>query len=430
MLTFRRLLTQNANYRRMWMGQVVSEIGDHFNNIAVFSLALETTKSPVVVSGIMISRAIPAILAGPLAGVVLDRLNRKRVMIASDLMRAVWALGFLFCHGRQDTALLYLFSGLLMAASPFFTSGRSSILPTITTPEELHTANALTQTTQWATLTAGTLLAGGIVTQYGYSRAFLFNALSFLVSAFAVSRLQLEEGEFKARRSFTEADVMRPWHEYLEGLRYMRSVPLVFGISLLGVGWATGGGAAQILFSVFGELVFHRGPAGIGAIWGFAGIGLLIGGMLAHSMAKHLTFDGYKKTILLCYLLHGTFYVVFSRMTAFSYALLAILLSRLVIAISSVLNFSRLLHTVPDQFRGRVFATVETMIWSTMMVSLMLAGVGSQYYSPRTIGTIAGVLSSSTALFWAWAHFTGRLPEPSEQGVEDEELEIHGEAVV
>ena len=430
MLTFRQLLKQNRNYRVIWMGQVVSEIGDHFNNIAVFSLALESTRSPMIISAIMVSRAVPAILAGPLAGVLLDRLDRKRVMISSDVIRAVMALGFLLFHGRQDAWLLYVFSGLLMLASPFFTSGRSSILPTIATAEELHTANALTQTTQWATLTVGTLLAGGIVTSFGYSKAFLFNAASFVVSAIAVSMLRLEKGSFKAKRALTEADVVRPWHEYIEGLRYMRSVPLVFGISLIGVGWATGGGAAQILFSVFGELVFNRGPAGIGMIWGAAGIGLLMGGAIAHRAAKNMSFEVYKKTILVCFLLHGAFYVVFSQMRVFWWALLAILLSRLVIAISSVLNFSRLLHTVPDQYRGRVFATVETMIWSTMMISMMLAGIGSQYYSPRTIGSIAGVLSSTTGIFWAWAHFTGKLPEPVQQGVEEDEVEIHGEAVV
>jgi len=429
MLSFRRLIAQNRNYRRIWMGQVVSEIGDHFNNIAVFSLALETTRSGLVVSWIMISRALPAVLAGPIAGVVLDRFDRKRAMILSDLARGVLALGFLLYHGPRDAWLLYLFSGLTMFASPFFTSGRSSILPTITTAEELHTANALTQTTQWATLTAGTLLAGGIIAQFGYSRAFLFNAASFLVSAWAVWGLRLEQGEFKARRSLTEADVVRPWHEYTEGLRYMRSEPLVMGLALAGMGWATGGGAAQILFSVFGELVFRRGAAGIGTIWGFAGIGLLIGGTLAHWLAKRIDFEGYKKTILVCFLLHGVFYVLFSQMQVFAWALAAILLSRLAIAVCSVLNMSRLLQTVPDQFRGRVFATVETMVWSTMMVSMMLAGIGSQYYSPRVIGAVAGVLSGSTGVFWAWAHFTGRLRAPEEAGVEADEVEIHGEPV-
>ncbi len=428
-MTFGQLLRQNPNYRRIWMGQVVSEIGDHFNNIAVFSLAIETTRSGLVVAWVMIARAIPAILAGPLAGVMLDRRNRKHLMIASDLVRGALALGFLLYHGPGDAWLLYLFSGLTMFASPFFTSGRSSILPTITTPEELHTANALTQTTQWATLTVGTLLAGGMVSQFGYGPAFVFNSFSFLVSAWAISGLYAQTGGFQAKHALTETDVVRPWHEYAEGLRYMRSKPLVLGIALLGVGWATGGGAAQILFSIFGEIVFNRGAAGIGTIWGFAGIGLLIGGTLAHRMAPRLTFNGYKLTILVCYILHGTFYVIFCQMRSFRMALVAIMFSRLTIAISSVLNFSRLLHTVPDRFRGRVFATVETMLWSTMMVSMMLAGIGSQYYSPRVIGTIAGVLSSTTAVFWGWAHFRGKLPEPSAEGIEVEEVEVHGEPV-
>src|ERR1039457_3487971 len=78
MTTLLELLRQNRNYRYTWMGQVVSEIGDHFNNIAVFSLAVQTTHSGMVVSGVLLARAIPAVLAGPLAGVTLDRLNRKQ----------------------------------------------------------------------------------------------------------------------------------------------------------------------------------------------------------------------------------------------------------------------------------------------------------------------------------------------------------------
>ena len=106
MTGFSTLLRQNRNYRYTWIGQVVSEIGDHFNNVAVFSLVLETTKSGMVVSGVMLARAIPAMLAGPLAGVVLDRLDRKRIMIASDLIRAVVAACFVFTIGRRGTWLL------------------------------------------------------------------------------------------------------------------------------------------------------------------------------------------------------------------------------------------------------------------------------------------------------------------------------------
>jgi MFS family permease len=431
MLSFRELLENNRNYRYTWSGQVVSEIGDHFNNIAVFSLALAITKSGLVVSGIMLSRAIPAVLAGPIAGVVLDRFNRKHVMIASDLIRAVLALGFILCLRHPGTWLLYLFSALLMFASPFFTSGRSAILPTITTKEELHTANSLTQTTQWTTITIGTFAAGASVMQFGYEWAFVLNSLSFFFSAACISRLQVKGDAFQPRKAaLTEAEVVRPWHEYKEGLRYMRANPLIFGIALIGVGWATGGGAAQILFSIFGEIVFNRGPAGIGEVWGCAGIGLLFGGAIAYWLGPRISFGTYKRTISICYILHGSTYIIFSQMRNFYLALVFIGLSRAAVAVSSVLNMSQLLSHVSNEYRGRVFSTMESMQWSVMMISMTAAGVASQYYSPRLIAAIAGALSSTTAFFWAWANITGRLPEPAAEGVARREVEVHGEPTI
>jgi len=428
---FRRLLRQNANYRYTWIGQVVSEVGDHFNNVAVFSLVLGNTKSGLVVTGVMLSRAVPAMLAGPLAGVLLDRLDRKRVMIASDLIRAVVALGFILTIQRSDTWLVYVLSALLMVASPFFTAGRSAILPTITTKDEIHTANSLTQTTQWTTLTIGTMLGGVSVARFGYEGAFVGNAVSFLISALCISRLSRPGGGFRAERTaLTETEVVRPWHEYVEGLRYIRDHPLIFGISMVGVGWATGGGAAQILFSIFGELVFQRGPEGIGFIWSAAGIGLLCGGAVAYQLGRRIGFDAYKRAIVVCYVIHGGSYIVFSQMRNFGWALVFIGLSRAAVGVSSVLNMSQLLRHVSDSFRGRVFATNESMQWSVMMISMTLAGVASQTWDPRTIGAIAGALSSTTAIFWGWAHFTGRLPEPAREGVEPDEVEVHGEPIV
>src|SRR5438309_936328 len=160
MADFVDLLRTNRNYRCTWLGQVVSEIGDYFNNIAVFSL--------------------------------------------------------------------------------------------------------VTQTTQWATLTAGTMLAGWSADKLGYQWAFIINSLSFVFSAAAIWLLDAAGGSFRAQRQASPTGgVVRPWHEYREGLQYIRSTPLILGIGLLSVGWAAGGGAAQILFTLFGEQVFKRGPAGI-----------------------------------------------------------------------------------------------------------------------------------------------------------------------
>lgn len=425
MADFVRLLQRNRNYRNTWLGQVVSESGDYFNNIAVFSLVMETTGSGLVISGVMLSRAIPAVLAGPVAGVVLDRFDRRRVMIASDLIRFVVALGFILTLYYRETWLLYALSALLMFASPFFTSGRISILPTITTKDELHTANSLTHTTQWATLTAGAMLAGFATAKFGYHWAFILNAASFLLSALAISRLRLEGRDFRPkRRPLAQSQVLRPWHEYTEGLRYMRSVPLTMGIALISVGWATGGGAAQILFALFGEQVFNRGAAGIGTIWGFAGVGLLVGGGIGYLIGGRLSFEGYKNAVSVSYVVHGAAYIIFSQMEQYWLALLFIMISRVGMAVTSLLNYAQLLRHTPDEYRGRLFATLESLRWSVMILSMAAAGVASEHFSPRAIGAVAGALSSSTAVFWAWANWSGRLPKPKEDGIHPEEIEV------
>ena len=192
----------------------------------------------------------------------------------------------------------------------------------------------------------------------------------------------------------------------------MRREPLILGIALLGVGWASGGGAAQILFTLFGALVFDRGPAGIGILWGSAGFGLIVGGIAAHRLGPRLSFPAYKRTVALCYLVHGGAYVLFSQAARFEVALGWIALSRAAVAISSVLNWSLLLRHVAHDYRGRVFATNESLVWSTMMLSMLAAGLASKSVDPRVIGAFSGVLSSCTAIYWIWADRAGLLKEP------------------
>jgi len=418
MSAFTRLLRTNRNYRFTWSGQVVSEVGDHFNNIAVMSLAMEHSSPGLVVTGVFLARAVAMLIAGPIAGVLLDRLNRKQVMIASDLVRAVIALGFIVSLTYKADWILFLLSSLLMFASPFFTSGRASILPSIATPEELHTANTMTQTTSWASLTIGAFL-GAVGVQAGYTVAFSFNALSFIISALCISQLRRPEG-FRAA-GVASKHQKTGFVQYREGLSYMRSTPLVAGIAVVSAGWASGGGAAQILFSLFGEKVFHAGPAGIGIIWGCAGVGLLAGGAIGYRLGKRLSFDQYKKTIAVVYVIHGGAYILFSQMPTVAWACVFIALSRAAVAISSVLNFSQLLHHVEDRYRGRVFATLESITWSTMMLSMMAAGAASTTYSPRTIGVWSGAISSMTAVVWTWMNWKGKLPEPPLVEVADDE---------
>lgn len=413
MRSFWLLLQNNRNYRYTWIGQTISEVGDHFNTIAVLSLALRITGSGYSVGIVMLARILPAILAGPVAGVVLDRMDRRKVMLSSDMFRAVIALAHVLLLTYPSESLMYLLSGLIMFASPFFTAGRSAILPNITSPDELHTANALTQTTSWLTLTIGTMLGGVSTAQFGYEWAFVANAVSFLASAAAIWKLRTPTGHFRAQRRLST--VVRPfsgWHEFKDSVRYMWSRPLIFAIALTTVGWASGGGAAQVLFTLFGEIVYKRGPAGVGLIWGFAGIGLVVGGITAHRLGTGLGFRGYKNLLTVSFFVHGLSYVLFSLMPNIWLSLIFITLSRVSMGLNNVLNRTMLLTHVPDSFRGRVFTGVETMMHATMMLSLGAASWASTVYPVRTIGVVAGLLSTTTAIFWLWADAAGKLVEP------------------
>jgi len=415
---FLDILRSNRNFRACWLGQTVSEVGDHFNTIAVLSLALHLTGSGFTVGAVMIARVVPALLAGPVAGVVLDRLDRRKVMIASDVIRAVVALAHILLLTYRQTWLLYTLSGLLMFASPFFTSGRSAILPRIASKEELHAANALTQTTSWLTLTIGAFAGGVSTTSFGYELAFFVNALSFVFSAIAIWSLRSPTGNFRPDRGQRVRRESSSWIEFREGLAYMRRRPLILGIALLGVGWSTGGGAAQILFTLFGQQVFNGGPAATGLIWGFAGIGLVAGGMLGNRFSPHRRFERYKHTVTIAFFLHGVCYAIFSVMPWLWGATLFIALSRVFMGLNSVMNRTMLLLHVPDRLRGRVFTTVDSMSQAVMMVSMAGAAVACTHYSPRQIGVVAGLLSASTAIFWAWANAAGKLPEPERDSQE------------
>lgn len=447
------LLRKNRNCRYTWLGQVIGEIGTHFNNIAVAALVLQITGSGLAVGAMLMARAVPAMLAGSAAGVALDRYDRRRIMIAADVARAAVAAAFLSAMSSENVWLVYPLSAALMLASPFFTSGRIAILPAIAPGADLHTANSLTQTTQWGTQIVGTMLAGYTVAWLGYGPAFVINAAAFLISASTTLALRLPPGGFRAKRAASceaaahraaspsagsqpaaasqaaetpnaapahkLARLLHPWRDYHDGLRYIARTPLVLGIGLISVGWAAGGGAAQLLFVLFGEQVFGRGPEGVGSMAGFAGIGLLAGGLSAHSIGRRVGFRGYKRTVSMAYLSHGLLFILFSLTQGYLTALFVLAASRVGMAVTSVLNTAELLKHAPDHFRGRVFGTMESLRWSTMILSMAAASFASDVVSPRAIGVVAGVFGAATGLAWAWADWRGKLPEPANPATPD-----------
>jgi hypothetical protein len=176
--------------------------------------------------------------------------------------------------------------------------------------------------------------------------------------------------------------------------------------------------------------VFNRGSAGIGIIWSAAGVGLVIGGVLAHRIGKRLSFRGYKNAISIGYFMHGLAYIFYALMPTIWLSALCIGMSRIAMGSNNVLNRTMLLTHVPDRLRGRIFSTVEMMLNAMMMVSMGAASVATgnmSIHTIRTIGVIAGCFSASTSIFWLWADLAGKLPEPPRE--EEPEQEDYESAV-
>jgi predicted MFS family arabinose efflux permease len=266
------------------------------------------------------------------------------------------------------------------------------------------TANALTGSTTAIMQMLGGALGGFAVQGFGYRAAFTLNALSFVASAGLILRIrfpesQIARGQRKQRPSYAR--------EFWEGLRFVSSQPIVLGLLLVGVGWATGGGAAQILFSLFAVDVYHAGESGIGLLYAAAGLGIVIGSTASNAFLRHRSFDVTKWIIGISMVLTGVFYSIFSFTHTLWSGLIWIALSRVVMGINNIIGTTLLMNTVPAEFRGRTFSVKETVIIFTMVVSMLVAGIAQRYVGPHIIALIAGILTLLTGVLWLGANWAG-----------------------
>src|SRR5712691_7196982 len=181
--SYLRLVRGNRNFRRLWGAQIVSEIGDWFYTLAIYSLLLQLTGHASSVALALVLQVLPQTFIGPIAGVVNDRISRRRVMIAADLVRAVVVVSMLLVRSRELVWLVYPLLLLETIMAAFFEPARSSVIPNITRREDVIIANTLGSTTWSMNLVLGATLGGIVAALLGRDAVFILNAISFLVSA-------------------------------------------------------------------------------------------------------------------------------------------------------------------------------------------------------------------------------------------------------
>ena len=254
------LIRDNPNFRWLWSGQIVSLLGDWFNLIASASLVASLTQSGIAVGGLFVVRMLAPFLVSPFAGVASDRYNRKRILILTDLGRALTLVGFLFVREPGQVWLLYALTAVQLAMGGVFFPARTAILPDIVSRRELGAANALSAATWSVMLAVGAALGGLVAGQWGVYPAFVVDGLTFLASAALISfiRYSPQPGLAGAERSMGAAV-----QQYFDGLRYLWRHKDFLAIALQKSAFSLAvSGGFQVVQVAVAERVFVIGESG------------------------------------------------------------------------------------------------------------------------------------------------------------------------
>jgi MFS family permease len=396
------LLRRNRSFRQLWLGQVVSQMGDWFNTIALYTIILQLTGSGRDVGLLLVARFVPSFLFGSISGVIADRFSRQKIMIVSDLLRALVVLGFLFVRRADQIWLIYVLTVLQLGLATFFEPAKTAAIPSIVEDRELLSANAISSVTWSAMLTLGAAIGGLITDRFGTDVAFVLDAGTYLLSAALIASIRVPKREKRKRQKISVSRLLGI-RETIEGIKYVKERPRVLALLLVKPAWGLGGGILTLL-AVFGERIFPIGQGaagGIGVLFAARGIGTAVGPIVA----RRISGEGEKRmqtSIGIAFLIGGAFYIAFGSSTSFILALIVLGIAHCGGSILWVFSTVMLQRNVVDSFRGRVFAAEMALLTLTMAASNYVTGELLDRFrlSPRIITIGIGLIFLMPGLTW------------------------------
>jgi MFS family permease len=392
------------------LGRFISQMGDWFNSIAIFTLLLNLTGSGESVAIVLIIKLLPTFFFGPLAGVVADRFNRKTIMLTSDLLRGVTVLGFLLIDSAEQVWMVYALTALQIILSTFFEPAESASIPNIISRKDLVTANALASASWSVTLALGAAIGGLVTAAFGRDTAFIIDALSFFISALFIwavhippirlsgttrtgSLIESETARLRRSRRLSFADATGIT-DFVEGARYLKANRSVMALLLVKSGWGIGGGVL-LLLTIFGKQVFPIGEDGstsIGILYACRGFGALIGPMIARRITSNSTAT-MRRSIGVAFVISALFYLLFAISPLLILACLCVIGAHAGGSIQWVFSTVLLQTAVPNRFLGRVFALEQSLLTLAMAVSTYLTGWSLDHagLSAQQVATLLGL---------------------------------------
>ncbi len=403
---------RQRNFALLWFAGLISLIGDWMLMIGLPIYVYILTRSTLATSTMFIAEIVPRLALGSVAGVFVDRWNRKRIMVITNLLLALGLLPLLLLHSIAWLWVVYVVAFLESAISQFFIPAESALLPRLVDEEHLVSANSLGL--------IGPPLGGIVAGLLGLNGVALLDAASFLIAAMLIALIALDARAVKtSAASDTLANPwIRVWREWLAGLRLVKQERNVYGVFILLAITSLGEGVFGVLFVVFVNKILHGGALQIGWLMGAQAVGGLIGGMFigyvtrkvspAHLIGFGAIAFGFIDLVIFNY---PRFYPAF---------LIALILFVLVgiPGVGMLTGVNTLLQTaVTDEYRGRIFGAVGTTSALLMLLGTTLAGVLGDLLGVVTVLNIQGfmyVLAGMLVLFLLRASAV-RLTQPTSQ---------------
>jgi MFS family permease len=335
-------LLRNVRFLRLWIGQGTSFVGDAVSMVALVVLVVQITGSASAVGGALVARLLPTI-ASPLAGVLADRFDRRAVLVASDLTRALLVLGLVFA---RDLATIYVLVFLMGLARTVFNPTVRAAFPSVVGGGDLTRANALISGTFSVSETAGPALGGLLVATVGVDAAFVFDSVTYLVSAALLSLTPLARPQSNDEDAGFIQD-LKAGFTYLAGARVPLAIVAGAFLTVLTINTTI---PAEVFLAT---KTFEVGNAGYGLLVGLWGGGMILGSAFVALLGGRIPLIPlYLSSILVSAL--ALFATGISP--TFVLALIALTIAGLANGIDDVTANTILQEQVPDVFLGRVFA--------------------------------------------------------------------------
>jgi MFS transporter, DHA3 family, macrolide efflux protein len=397
-----RAVLRIPDYRRLWAAQGVSDIGDALTSLTLLIVVTRLTGSTAALAAMAIALAVPAIVVGPIAGVFVDRWDRRRVMLASDLIRAGLVLGFILVASTDRLWLMYAIAVAHATVGTFFTPSRMALIPRVVPREGLMAANSLNQMTRVLASVAGSALAGIIVGIADVSwPAFTIDALTFLLSFGLVLRVR------------TSGRVDAPAHDepasggvfasLKVGLAIVGRSPVLLGTMIAAGVTMLGLGAVNVLFVPLMIRDLQVPATWLGAVDGAQTLSMILAAGLVATIATRL-----RPTMIIVVGLAGiaVFIGLVAGVTSV-WQVVALLFAVGWFVTPLEASIGTIIQTATrDRERGRVAATLHSVMAAASVLSMAMAGVFGDLLTIRTVFILAGVVVGIAAVV-AWLMFRG-----------------------